>query len=77
MFIELERTVLDALETSEFKNSNIHIAGVMEEQTIHAFLHIKHKYLVSKLSAVLKEMKQEGLIEKYFKDLKRYDAQHN
>lgn len=77
IFIEAERTVLEALKTSEFINSNIHIAGVMETQTVHAFLHIKHKFLASKLSAVLKEMKKEGLIEKYFKDLNSYDARHN
>ncbi len=77
IFIEVERTVLEALETSEFKNSNIHIAGVMEEQTIHTFLHIKHKVLASKLSAVLKEMKEEGWIEKHIKDSKNYTPHHN
>ncbi len=69
VYVESERTVLDALKTDEFKNSGIHLAGVMEEITIHAFLHIKHKDLVPKLSAVLKEMKEEGLFEKYGKEV--------
>lgn len=64
-FIELENTVADALKTSEFKNSNIYIAGIMDELTIHAFLHKKHKELALQLSATLKDMKREGLIDKY------------
>ena len=37
----------------------------MEENSIHAFLHKKHKTLVSKLSEILKKMREEGIIEKY------------
>jgi len=44
---------------------NIHIAGVMEEIFLHAFMYKKHRDLVQKLSTVLYQMKNEGLIEKY------------
>ena len=65
IYVDIEWTIKDALKADEFENSNIHIVGVMEEMTSHAFLHKKHKELAPKLSAVLKEMKNEGLIEKY------------
>jgi len=52
-------------KTNEFKHANIHIAGVMEEIFLHAFLHKKHRSLIPKLSTVLYQMKHEGLIEKY------------
>ena len=68
IFISLERTIQNALKTKEFINSGIHKVGVMEEQTIHAFLNVKHKALATKLSKVLKEMKKEGLIKKYLKN---------
>ena len=67
IFIVPERTVINALKTDEYKNIDIHIAGVMEEQTVHAFLYKKHKALVPKLSMILKDMKQEGLFEKYIR----------
>ncbi|MDO9527584.1 MAG: hypothetical protein Q7J27_00310 [Syntrophales bacterium] len=65
IYVDIEWTIKDALKADEFKNSNIHIVGVMETISAHAFLHKKHKELVPKLSAVLKEMKKERLIEKY------------
>jgi len=37
----------------------------MEDTSIHAFLYKKYKDLAPELSAVLKEMKKEGVIEKY------------
>ena len=65
IYVDIEWTINEALKSDEFKDSNIHIVGVMEIIPSHAFLHKKHKQLVPKLSAVLKEMKNEGLIEKY------------
>ena len=63
ILVELERTVLNALKTDDFKNSGIKMAGLMEEVSIYAFLHKKHKTLEPELSAALKAMKNEGLIE--------------
>lgn len=65
IYVDIEWTIKDALKADEFKDSNIYIVGVMETLSSHAFLHKKHKQLVPKLSDVLKEMKNEGLIEKY------------
>ena len=65
IYVDIEWTINDALKSDEFRHSDIHVVGVMETVSSHAFLHKKHKDLVPKLSAVLKEMKNEGLIEKY------------
>lgn len=60
-----EMDMIDLLETDEFRNTSLRIAGVMERFTAHAFLHQRHQHLVPKLSAVLKEMKKERLLESY------------
>lgn len=65
VFIGVEIFILEELEKNEFKSSGIHKVGVMEEITVHGFLHKKHKDLVQRLSDVLTEMKKEGLMEKY------------
>ncbi len=57
--------ITEELAQEEFKKSGIHKVGVMEEVTVHPFLHKKHKALVSKLSYVLTEMKKEGLMRHY------------
>lgn len=43
----------------------IYPAGVMALTTHHAFLHKKHEALAPKLSKALRDMKREGLFEKY------------
>ena len=65
IYIEIEDTITKALKRDEFRNSGIKLVGLMEENSIHAFLHKKHKTLVSKLSEILKKMREEGIIEKY------------
>ncbi|MFT6386996.1 MAG: hypothetical protein ACJAUP_000366 [Cellvibrionaceae bacterium] len=65
LFIGAELDIVNLLKADEFKDSGLQIVGVMEEFTAHVFLHKKHKELAQKLAAVLKEMKKEGLIDKY------------
>ncbi|WP_419779762.1 hypothetical protein [Maridesulfovibrio sp.] len=48
-----------------FEGRNIYTAGVMQETSFHAFLLKKHKELAVRLARVLKQMKKEGLINKY------------
>ena len=60
-----ELNIMRSLESDEFRNSKLRVAGVMDKFTAHAFLHKKHKALVPQLSNILKEMKKEGLFEKY------------
>ncbi len=60
-----EMDMLSVLASDEFSASELKIVGVLEKFTGHAFLHEIHQELVPKLSAVLKEMKKEGLLEQY------------
>jgi polar amino acid transport system substrate-binding protein len=60
-----EMDMLSVLESDEFRGLALEIVGVMDKFTGHAFLNEKHQELVPKLSSVLKEMKKEGLFEKY------------
>jgi len=57
--------MIGALSSEEFKNFELRIAGVMEKFTGHVYLNKKHKELAPKLSNVLKDMKKEGMFEKY------------
>lgn len=63
--IGAEMDILSLLESDEFKSSGLYIIGELERFTGHAFLHNKHEALVPKLSAVLNDMKNEGLLNKY------------
>lgn len=65
IYVEVERTVLRALKTDEFKNANIRIAGVMEEINLYTFLNKKYADLVPLLAAILKKMKEEGTIKNF------------
>jgi hypothetical protein len=66
LFIASEIDIVSDLQSDEFRHSGLQIVGVMEKFTSHAFLHKKHKELAPKLAAVLKRMKQEGLVEGYW-----------
>lgn len=65
IYIGSEMDMLSLLESDEFRHSALRIVGVMEKFMGHAFLHTRHKELVPKLSAVLKQMKKEGRFEEY------------
>ena len=65
IFICIERTGLGGLRNSKINEIPVYIAGVMAEKSIHAFFQKKHKNLAMEISNALREMKKEGLIEKY------------
>lgn len=67
IFVHLRSIILEVLKAEEFKDSGIKEVGVLQEYSLYPFLHKKHKDLAPKLAAVLKQMKEEGLVEKYFK----------
>lgn len=62
-------TVAPLLQTAEFKDAGIHMAGVLEEILSYPYVHQKHADLAPKLAAVLKQMKAEGLFEQYLKQV--------
>jgi len=49
----------------------------MQEVPIHAYMHKQYACLAPKLTAVLKNMKQEGLIEKYRINAKNFIIEKN
>ncbi len=65
VFVAPETIANNLLKQDEFQNSGILLVGVMEKITVHAYLHKNHAPFAPQLSAILKEMKKEGLIEKY------------
>jgi len=52
-----------------FEGKRIYMSGVMEKTTFHAFLLKKHEKVAIKLARALKQMKEEGLINKFRNDL--------
>lgn len=65
IYIGIERTLKAALSSPKLKLAGISHCCVFEEQTIHTYLHKRHRHLVDTLAGVIKEMKKAGLIEKY------------
>jgi len=73
IYVHEEEAVTELMDSEEFRaelqemfgTSMIHRIAVLEELTIHAFLHERHKELAPRLSTVLKTMKAEGLFQHY------------
>lgn len=65
IFVEFEGGVRFAMTRSEFQGKTLFVAGQLDEFTVHAFLQPEHKELAAKLSLVLKDMRQEGLIAQF------------
>lgn len=66
IYIEFEGIVLQNLAADdELKDTDLHVAGVLLEVPVQAYLQPKHADLAVQLSDVIKAMKAEGLIEHY------------
>lgn len=65
LFVDEEAGILTLLKTSEFKDSKIRVAGVMQSEPMYPYLHKKHAALAPKMTGIIKVMKAEGLIEQY------------
>ena len=66
LFVDVETVVDGYIENNPHMiEKKIYKSGVMEEVSGHVFFHMKNANLAPLLSSVLKEMKQEGLIEKF------------
>lgn len=71
LFVDEESSILTLLNTPEFKNSKIRIAGMMEAATTYPYLHKKHAALAPKIAEIIRAMKAEGLIEQYRKAVEK------
>lgn len=73
IYVHQEEAVTELLDSKEFQaelreqfgKTMVHRIGVLEEQTIHAFLHERHRELALPLSNILKDMRAEGLFQNY------------
>jgi len=65
VFVDEESGIITLLQTPEFKDSKIRLAGIMEPFLTYPYVHKKHAALAPKMAEVIKAMKAEGLIEQY------------
>ena len=63
VFVEVKRTIDQALLSEKFRESGIVSAGVLEQIAIHGFLQRHHSSLAEQLSATFREMKRDGTID--------------
>ena len=71
-YCELDGAVLNALYLPEFKNVTSVRPLLMYGDTIalHPYLHKKHAELAGRLAAVLKQMKADGALERFRREVK-------
>lgn len=65
LFIDADRIVESYLAKDEFRDAGLVKVGMMEEVAFYAFLHKRHALLAPALARVLRDMKGEGLIERF------------
>lgn len=79
IYIHEESAVRQILASKTFRNelkevfglTAVYTAGVLDEKTVHTFLHKRHRALAKDLAAVLKEMKSEASWESYIQQRSR------
>src|SRR5438105_8402868 len=65
-YCDVDAAVQSALNSGEFKGTAvIHKALVLEAAPLYPYLHRRHAELAPRLAAVLKQMKAEGLIQRF------------
>lgn len=74
IYIDIEGSVEPSLASKEFKDTKIRKAGILEEETIHAYLHKKNEFYAQPLSNILKQMKHNSFFEAYETIVKKETA---
>ena len=57
-------------QNPEFKNANIRNAGTLEETPLFPYFHKKHKELILRLAAILRDMKNDGTYQRLIDPIK-------
>lgn len=65
IFIDISDRAVPMLASPEYKDTGLRVAGVVHETIAYPYLHKRHVDLAPKLAAVLKQMKSEGLFQKF------------
>ncbi len=68
LYIDIDLRIRPLLQTPEFKNKKLKIAGELEAFDHYAFLHQRHAKLALKLAEVIRQMKSEKPPELYLKE---------
>lgn len=72
LYCDLEVYVLQELQQPEFKGANVRkVVSIGKTVPTYPYVNKKHAELAPRLAAVLKQMKAEGLIEVYRKQVER------
>jgi len=66
VFVDVKESLENTIKTHPQDNL-IYPAGIIEKLNTHAFVHKKYQYLAPKIAEILKQLKEEGLIDKYKK----------
>jgi polar amino acid transport system substrate-binding protein len=71
-YCEIDAAMLNALYSPEFKNVNSvrSLLTFGDPIALYPFLHKKHAELAGRLAAVLKQMKADGLLERFRREAK-------
>ena len=75
VYVDSYTRIVPILESPEFKDSGIRVAGVLEGISTYPYLHKRHAALAPKLAEALKQMKTEGLLKQYLEQAKQQFAQ--
>ena len=65
VYIDNDVTVLPLLASDAYRGLPIYQAGVLESQPLYGYLTQRHAALAPRLAATIRQMKAEGLIERY------------
>lgn len=65
VYIDTESRILPLLDSPEFKDSGIRVAGTMQEVLNYPYLHQRHADLAPRLAETMRQMKEAGLVGQY------------
>jgi len=65
LYIDIAFKVQNLLTAPQFRSAGIRNVGTLNTSTVHGYIHKAYKQLVPKLEAIIKQMKEERLIEHY------------
>ena len=71
VYVESSAALAPLLESPEFKDSGIRSEATLMVVDMYSFLNRKHAGLARELAGVLRQMKEEGLVEEYRRDAGR------
>lgn len=69
VYVDVAFDFTPLMRSPQYKNSTIREVGVLSKREAYGFLHKKHKDLVPRLAEIFRQMKKEGLIEQYEREV--------